>query len=421
MFEAMTQDLRAFVNDSHTLVALGESDHREPAFGEIRNELFAQLVERGFRSFALESDRVAAFAVDDFVRHGVGSLDAVMEAGFSHGFGALPANRALVAWMREYNAERPAADRLSFHGIDAPFEFTAESPRRCLEHARDYLGLDHDLAGLAGDDDRWGGMDAVTDPDRSPGAAPEAARLRVIADDMLAALYARAPELIAATSRERWDRARVHVTTGLALLRYHSQAARRLDDDERWSRLGGVRDAIMAQNLLDIRDLEADRGPTLLYGHNLHLQRNPSRMSMGGMDLTWFGTGAILASLLGERYVCIVGSLGRSEGIGLPAPDPGTYEGRLQERIDTWGLIDAADLPDAAERTDVTSPQGPFPLDREILEGADAVLHVSVGRAATRRYAARRLRRPPVRPVMRAGMARRDRKNVKGLLLTASL
>ena len=72
----MTQDLRDFVTAAHRLVALGEPDHREPAFGSIRNELFAQLADAGFRSFALESDRVAAFAVDDYVQHGIGSLEA---------------------------------------------------------------------------------------------------------------------------------------------------------------------------------------------------------------------------------------------------------------------------------------------------------------------------------------------------------
>lgn len=377
----MTQDIRDFVNDSHDLLALGEPDHREPAFGEIRNELFAQLAEHGFRSFALESDRVAALAVDDYVRHGVGTLDAAMAQGFSHGFGAFAANRALVAWMREYNADRPMADRLAFHGIDAPLEFTAASPRRYLEHAVDYLGLDLDVRALAGDDEQWASMEAVTDPARSPGDSPAAMRLRAMADDLLTELYARAPELAAGAARARWDRARIHVTTALGLLRYHREAARPGEDGRRWSRLGGVRDAIMAQNVLDIRNREADRGPTLLSGHNLHLQRNPSRMSMGGMDLTWSGTGAILASLLGPRYACIVGSLGRSAGIGLPAPEPGTYEGRLQERFDTWGLTAAADVPDAAERTDITSPQGPSPLNRVIIEGADAVLHVSEGRA----------------------------------------
>jgi erythromycin esterase-like protein len=381
-FEAMTQDMRDFVNDAHQLVALGEPDHREPAFGEIRNELFAQLVEIGFRSFALESDRVAGLRVNAFVQHGTGTLDEAMAQGFSHAFGEAPANRALVAWMREYNADRPLEDRLAFHGIDGPFEFTAESPRRYLELAAAYLGLDVDIRSLAGEDERWSRMEAVTDPAQSPGDSLEALQLMSIGDDLLAALYTRAPELIRETSFARWDEARLHVTTAFGLLRYHREAARPGEDGRRWSRLGAVRDAIMAQNMLDIREAEAGRGPTLLYGHNIHLQRSVSRMSMGGMDLTWFGTGAILAALLGDRYACVVGSLGRSEGIGLPAPDPSTREGRLQERFDTWGLVAAADVPDAAERTDIASPQGPFPLDRAVVAGADAVLHVSEGRAA---------------------------------------
>jgi hypothetical protein len=65
----------------------------------------------------------------------------------------------------------------------------------------------------------------------------------------------------------------------------------------------------MARNLLDIRDREADRGPTLVYGHDLHLQYGPSHMTMAHMNLTWYGTGAILASLLGDRYTFIAGSL----------------------------------------------------------------------------------------------------------------
>ncbi|MCD0444963.1 erythromycin esterase family protein [Glycomyces sp. A-F 0318] len=344
----MTQDICEFVNDSCDLLGFGEPDHREPAYGLIRNELFARLVERGFRSIALETDRVAAFAVDDYVREGEGDFEAVLAEGFSHGFGAHDANRRLVAWMREYNERRAPEERLAFHGMDAPFEFTAESPRRYLEFGRDRLGLDLDLAPLVGDDDRWGGMEAVTDPDRSPGDTDEARRLRAIADDMLTALYAEAPRLIAAASRADWDRARVHVATALDLLRYHRQAAVRTDEGDRWSRLSAVRDAIMARNLLDVRDLEARRGPTMVCGHNVHLQRNRSRMSMAGMDLAWNGAGAVVAALLRERYVCVLG--GTAPGAG-----------------EAWGLTAA----------DEFKGEGRFPLDRETLEGADAVLHLN--------------------------------------------
>ncbi|MCX4767653.1 erythromycin esterase family protein [Streptomyces sp. NBC_01275] len=386
----MTQDIRDFVTPSCDLLALGEPTHQEPAFGSVRNELFVQLVDLGFRSIALETDRVAALAVNDFVQGEAGTLDTAMSEGFSHGFGELHANRRLVAWMRAYNEGRPAQERLAFHGFDAPMETTsAPSPRRYLEHARAYLdfdldpGLDLDLANLLGDDERWSRTEAVMDPARSVGATAGAERLRSIADDMLTSLHARAPKLIAATSHAEWLRARTHLTAGLGLLRYHRQSARPLDDQSaRISGLAATRDALMAQNLLDVRGIEALRGPTLVFAHNLHLRRQLSTIRMADLDLDWFGAGAIVASLLGERYGFVAGSLGRSEALGLQEPEPHTYEGCLQRRTaGAWSLTAATAIAPADTRTDTTPRQGYFPLDRETLDTADAVLHIGVGAA----------------------------------------
>ena len=83
------------------LLALGEPTHFEPACAQLRNALFAQLAEHGYRSIALETDRVAA-----------------LDGGFSHGLGEVDANRQLVAWLREYNEK--ANEPLALHGFDAP-------------------------------------------------------------------------------------------------------------------------------------------------------------------------------------------------------------------------------------------------------------------------------------------------------------
>ncbi|MFG2909002.1 erythromycin esterase family protein [Kitasatospora sp. NPDC048286] len=381
----MNQDMHDFVTPACELLGLGEPTHQEPAFGLVRNELFARLVDRGFRSIALETDRVAAFAVDAYVREGVGTLDSAMRDGFTHGFGDLEPNRRLVAWMREFNRERPARERLALHGFDIPAETTsAPSPRRYLEHARDYLGLDLDLelARLAGEDERWSRTEAVMDPEQSPGGTAEAARLRCLADDLLLQLDMRAPELIAATSSAEWFAARTRLTAGIGLLRYHAQSAvPGLTTSDRVSALSGVRDALMARNLLDIRTVEARRGPTLVFSHNLHLQRNPSAWSFGELDCRWSGAGRIVAALLGERYAFVAGSLGRSEAIGLAEPAPGTYESHLQERGVVWELTDTALPVEARTRTDTVPRQGYFPLDREVLDGADALLHVADGAA----------------------------------------
>ncbi|MGW5141142.1 erythromycin esterase family protein [Nocardia beijingensis] len=375
----MSQNIRDFVPATCALLAFGEPTHGEPAFARIRNELFAQLVDCGFRSVTIETDRVAALAVDDFVRNGAGTLQQVMDEGFSHGLGKLDANRQLVTWMHEYNATRTEDQRLSFHGFDAPTEMTsAPSPRHYLECARDYLGLDIDLAGLAGDDEQWSRVEAIMDAAASPGATAEAERLRLVADDMLTMLYARAPELIAATSHAEWITADTHLTAGLGLLRYHKQSAdRQLDETTRVSRMLAVRDALMAQNLLAIRRAEAARGATFVFAQNGHLRRDRCHWSLAGMDLTWFSAGAITDSLLGERYCFVAGSLGQSTILGLGVPEPDTYEGLLSSFIKTWGLTTPATLGPARRRTDPTPEQGYFPLDRATLDGADAVLHIA--------------------------------------------
>ncbi|MGF0318936.1 erythromycin esterase family protein [Nocardia fluminea] len=380
----MSQKISDFVRSSCELLALGEPTHKEPGFASVRNELFVELVAKGFRSIALETDRVAALVVDEFVRGGHGTLDEVMRTGFSHDFGELEGNRQLVAWLREYNAGKPVEDQVRFYGFDAPMEtMSAPSPRSYLEFARDYLELDLDISGPAGNDERWSRPEAVLDADVSPGATPEAERLRVMADDMLALLYTRAPERIAATSLAQWHRAAIHLTAGLGLLRYHRQAAQPTEDGVRWNSLAAARDALMAQNLLDIRSIEARRGPTLVYSHNLHLRRNTSVMRMGPMELVWSGAGAIVGSLLGEHYGVILGSLGRSDGLELAAPEPGTFEHALQNRIGTWGLVPAAELGPGHTRTDVTQEQGYFPLDADTVDVTDTILHLSVGRAPT--------------------------------------
>ncbi|MGW5667192.1 erythromycin esterase family protein [Micromonospora sp. NPDC003776] len=375
----MSQDIRDFVPVPCDLLALGEPTHQEPAFGAVRNELFAQLVDLGFRSIALETDRVAALAVNDYVLHGTGSLASVMSDGFSHNFGALEANRRLVAWLREYNRNRPAQERLTFHGFDAPTENTsAPSPRSYFEYARDYLQLEHlDIAGIAGDDHRWSRDEAILDFTQSMGATPEAERLRSIGEDLRTRLYARAPELIGRTSPAEWRRARTHLDAGLWLLHYHWQAAQPLAQGDRICLLLTTRDTLMARNLLDIRSVEAGRGPTMLFAHNSHLQRNGSAWSLGELTANWYGAGAIVDSLRTQSYVFIAASLGRSEVLALGEPEPDTFEGLLQRRITDWGLIPAAAVSPARTRTDTTPRQGYFPLDQATVDAADAIMHIT--------------------------------------------
>ncbi|WP_326563762.1 erythromycin esterase family protein [Micromonospora peucetia] len=368
------------------LLALGEPTHGENGLLDLRNDLFRQLVEQEhYRTITIESDCMMGLVVDDYVTSGTGILDEVMERGFSHGWGAFAGNRELVSWMRAYNGGRPAAERLRFAGFDGPLEITnAASPRQALTALHAYLTARVDagllpcaaetLDGLCGTDDRWTDPAAMMDPSRSVGRTPEANQLRLLADDLVALLDAQTPGLIAASSRDDWDRARMYGRTATGLLRYHFWMAD--TSPSRLARLLGVRDSMMAANLLAV----AERGPALVNAHNSHLQRDKSRMRMGDLPVEWWSAGAIVSAYLGERYAFLATALGTIRHQGVDTPPPDTVEGLLYALPEDRYVIDAHRL--AAILGDVTpaprvSPWfGYAPLDPAHLTGLDGIVFV---------------------------------------------
>jgi erythromycin esterase-like protein len=380
------------------VLGLGEPTHLAEELPLLRNRVFEQLVEReGYRSIVLESDCLAALVVDDYVAGGPGELDGVMAAGFSHGWGAAPSNRELVAWMRRWNAHHDPDDRLRFAGFDAPTELTsAPSPRAALLAVHGFLAahVDPDLlavdAGtierLAGDDDRWARPEAMMDPAESIGATPEAARLRLLAEELVGLVESESPHLVAATSPAAWSRARLHARTAAGLLRYHAAMAQQ--SPRRMSRLSGRRDAMMAANLLALVEEEVDRGPTLLFAHNSHLQREASSMQLDWGPFTeamrWWSAGAIAATRLGQRYAWVAMTVGRGPERGLGAPAPDTVEGELDALGPGPVLVDARRFAAALRaagrrpvpRRDTTTERGYSGLDPAHLSGIAGLVHV---------------------------------------------
>ncbi|MER7540869.1 erythromycin esterase family protein [Streptomyces sp. NPDC097704] len=368
------------------LLALGEPTHGEDTLLELRNELFRQLVEQeGYRTIALETDCLRGLVVDDHVTSGTGTLDEVMEHGFSHGWGVSAANRELVRWMRAYNEGRPASERLRFAGFDGPLEITgAESPRQALAALHGYLAarVDADLLPctadaldeLLGTDDRWTEPAAMMDPARSAGRSDEAGRLRLLADDLVALLDEQRPHLTTASSPEEWDRARLYGRTALGLLRYHHWTAD--TSPARLARLVAVRDQMMSRNLLAL----ADRGPTFVYAHNAHLQREKSSMRMGGRPLEWWSAGALVDAELGEEYAFVAMALGTIRHQGVDAPPPDTLEGLLYALSEERCVVDArrlaAVLGDGRPAPRVSPWFGYAPLDPAHLAAGDGLVFI---------------------------------------------
>ncbi|MFI0349236.1 erythromycin esterase family protein [Actinomadura sp. 9N407] len=328
------------------LLGLGEPTHGEDMLLDVRNELFRHLVEEGYRTIAIESDCMMGLIVDDFVTSGTGDLGEVMERGISHGWGASASNRELVRWMRAYNDGRPASEQVRFAGVDGPLEMTgAASPRQAITALRGYLAarVDADLLPctaetldrLLGADDRWDDPATMMDPSQSVGRSAEARELRLLADELVALLDEQTPHLMAESSPDEWDRARLYGRTAIGLLRYHFWLAD--TSPGRMTRLVSVRDSMMAGNLLAL----AERGPALVHAQNSHLQREKSTMRMGGESLEWWSGGAIAAAHLGEDYAFVATALGTIRHQGVDAPPPESIEGLLYALPEDRCLVDA--------------------------------------------------------------------------------
>ncbi|TDC01670.1 erythromycin esterase family protein [Nonomuraea longispora] len=351
------------------LLGLGEARHFVGELGEVRNEIFRHLVEHeGYRSFAIESDCLGGLLVDDYVTTGAGTLDDVMERGFSHDFGAFPANRELVRWMREYNEEHEA--KVRFFGFDGPLEYWAASPREPLTALHALLDgplpcTREKLDALLGPDERWSNEATAMDPSQSIGRSADAQRLRLIADELVALLDTQAPRL----SAEERERAELYGRTATGLLRYHHWLADA--SPARWTRLSALRDAMMAANLGAV----AEHGPALVFASNLHLRRDKSFMSFGDQVLEWWSAGAITATRLGDRYAFLASAFGV---VGDDVPHPGTVEGVLSTLPWEHALIDARRLTEAVKgAAQRDSPDfAYFPLAQDQLDTIDAIVFV---------------------------------------------
>ncbi|MFG3688465.1 erythromycin esterase family protein [Micromonospora sp. NPDC047740] len=368
------------------LLALGEPTHGEDVLLEVRNDLFRQLVEQeGYRTIAIESDCMMGLVVDDYVTSGTGTLDEVMQRGFSHEWGEFAANRELVRWMRAYNDGRPASEQVRFAGFDGPLEITgAASPRQALTALHSYLTarVDADLLPctaetldrLLGADYRWTNPAAMMDPSQSVGQTPGATQLRLLADDLVALLDAQTPHLIAASSPDDWDRARLYGRTATGLLRYHFWMADPAPRRMAW--LLGVRDSMMAANLLAL----AERGPTLVNAHNAHLQRDKSTMQMWQGPVQWWSAGAIVSVQLGEGYAVLATALGTIRHHGVQTPPPDTIEGLLYALPQDRYVVDARRLADALGDVTPAARVSPWfgyaPLDPAHLASSDGIVFV---------------------------------------------
>ncbi len=144
----------------------------------------------------------------------------------------------------------------------------------------------------------------------------------------------------------------------------------------RMTRLVGVRDQMMADNLLAI----AARGPALVHAHNSHLQREESTMQMWQGAVKWWSAGALVSARLGEGYAFVATALGTVRHQGVDTPPPDTVEGLLYALPEDRCVIDAPRLATALGDTRPAPRVSPWfgysPLDPAHLAGSDGIVFI---------------------------------------------
>ncbi|MCR3884866.1 MAG: erythromycin esterase family protein [Methanothrix sp.] len=239
--------------------------------------------------------------------------------------------------MRAYNSDPSHRIKIQFYGFDSPTEMTfTDSPSHVLHFVLDYLASiggaivrerSERIDALLGKDSGWENPAAMMDSSQSVGLSPEATALRIEAEELIAELGLRRLELVAKGEKIRYLEAVHYAKVAWQLLNYHAILAR--DSPDRIVLALGLRDAMMAENLVYIFSRQRGRGKVLIYAHNSHLKRGRAEWQLGADLLRWWPAGAHLAEIFGPLYAVIGTAVGFSDENGIGESEAGTLEARL--------------------------------------------------------------------------------------------
>ncbi|MEL6391677.1 MAG: erythromycin esterase family protein [Bacteroidota bacterium] len=112
------------------IVGMGEATHGTADFYRFKNQLFRTLVtEAGFKAVVFEIPWGNALVVNDYVRNGVGTAEAVVGQTYYWTYDTQEVID-LVQWMHDYNQDLPEEDKIWFLGCDVQGpDFGAEITR----------------------------------------------------------------------------------------------------------------------------------------------------------------------------------------------------------------------------------------------------------------------------------------------------
>jgi erythromycin esterase len=288
---ASSSDLAPFITmaGSARVIGLGEGTHGSHEFFALKDRLLRHLVEDGgVTGFAIEASMPDAFAIDHYVRTGVGDPAVLLSRLYFWQWNTQEV-ADVIAWLRQWNQQHPER-QVGFYGFDMQFPAAAIDSVEHYAERRDATLLEsvqsnyECLAPYLND-----------------------------SHGQFAQAYSTAGD-------SYWAQCQTKVTVVPALLQQYPSAspdyAVALEMSRivvQWealmeSRSADLRDAAMSDNVAWLLDREGPGGKLVLWAHNYHISRFPG--SMGNSLANHFG-----ADFLPVGFSFGSGGLNAEEGL----------------------------------------------------------------------------------------------------------
>jgi len=330
-------DLPAELGEA-SVIALGEATHGTREFFRLKHRFLRYLVtEHDARAFAMEANLPEARAMDDYVTHGRGDPADALSAVYFWTW-QTEELRALLDWLRDFNADRPLDDRVRVFGFDAQYTHGAvERLRGFLDTVDPEFRAELDAA-LETLDDEGEPAHRADSLDATISAADG------VLDRLAARFDAEREAYVAAASEDAYAFARrcVRVCEHAAAYKRAMRAWQESEDDA-MERLLEIRDEAMSENVRWIRE-RAD-GPVVLWGHDAHVNREHHSVRDAAVRAP--SMGARLADEYGDDYYAVGFAFGAGsfQAVGDRDGDTalrewavdGPLAGTLESRLDALG------------------------------------------------------------------------------------
>ena len=248
------------------LIGLGEATHGSHEFFTMKDRLFRHLVEDdGVTGFAIEATMPEAFALDTYVRTGVGDPAVLLSHLYFWTWNTQEVAN-LIAWLRQWNQEHPS-QQVGFYGFDMQY------PGVAIDSVVSYVGraapdlsamiLDH-YACLDEYRNNTRGIFQKKYSNATTGFRTDCAFRMTAARNLLQANH----DTLVAASSERDYQLAFQMTR--LILQWEAMASTASG--------AAVRDQMMAENIGWLLNREGPGGRLVLWAHDYHIGRFPGSM-----------------------------------------------------------------------------------------------------------------------------------------------